>query len=109
MGVDVVLVVATNPGTGPRRRRVRPVAVFLDETGGFADLCRESGSAMLQRVDPYRTLILTSSEMEQFVAEIEAAKSHSDEGTKRAILTEIANLAVRCAQDCRTELHLEGD
>jgi len=45
----------------------------------------------------------------QFIAEIEAAKSHSDEGTKRAILTEIANLAVRCAQDCRTELHLEGD
>ncbi|MFI5665134.1 hypothetical protein [Streptomyces sp. NPDC051684] len=64
---------------------------------------------MLNRVDPYRTQILTSAEMPQFLSEIDATGDLVEEQPERDILGKIRELAERCAEAASLELHLQGD
>ncbi|MFJ8918575.1 hypothetical protein B046DRAFT_03596 [Streptomyces sp. LamerLS-316] len=109
MGVDAVLMRVEQPGTGPRRRRLTQVDVFVDEADLFARLCTASGLPMLSRVDPYGTLVLTAVEMSQLLSEIDATRRGVTEASQRAALDEVGRLARICQEDSSTELRLEGD
>ncbi|MEU6367601.1 hypothetical protein ABZ876_18125 [Streptomyces sp. NPDC046931] len=109
MGVDVVLKQVSQPGTSPKRRRLQQVDAVLDGSDVFARICESSNLPMLNRVDPYGTLILTAQDMPQFLSEVDAVTSSVDRGTDRDILTAIRSLAQQCAAEASMELHLEGD
>jgi hypothetical protein len=65
---------------------------------------------MMGRVDPYGSLVLTSQEMEQFIAEIDSIRDGENlNSTAVAVLTEVKRLAVICMNDSALELHLDGD
>jgi hypothetical protein len=59
-------------------------------------------------VDPYRDLILTPAEMEQFTAEAEALIAGVDEGCATR-LRRVLEMARQCQATPATELHLQGD
>ncbi|WP_405063900.1 hypothetical protein OG474_20265 [Kribbella sp. NBC_01505] len=105
MGVDVLLLRVDRAGTSPKRRRLVQLAVLGDPDDVFAGLCARSDLPMLGRVDPYGDLVLTTSEMPQFLAEL--AAEHARE--PQELLTGIRQLAERCAAEPGTELHLVGD
>ncbi|WP_061295421.1 hypothetical protein [Herbidospora cretacea] len=109
MGVDVTIMRVTRPGSSPRRRRLDPVDAFLDVRDVFADVCRESRLPMVRRADPYGSLILTSAEMPQFVAELTQTLARTEDASVRSVVTEILRLGELCAADADLELHLEGD
>ncbi|MEN3535848.1 hypothetical protein AAH991_12095 [Microbispora sp. ZYX-F-249] len=71
MGVDVVLMRVEQRGTSPKRRTLAPVAVAPDPEEVFVRLvARVRGRGthpMLERVDPYGSLILSPAEMPQFL------------------------------------------
>ncbi|MEG8281213.1 MULTISPECIES: hypothetical protein [unclassified Streptomyces] len=81
----------------------------LDGSDLFARICESSNLPMLNRVDPYGTLILTSQDMPQFLSEVDVERSSVDGDSERNILTAIRGLAERCADEVSMELHLEGD
>ena len=108
MGVDVVLMRVTSQGTSPKRRRRSQLAVIGDERDVTARKFRDSGKPMLSRVDPYGDLILSSAEMEQFIAEAAPLVIGANEADA-AHLGRILELARRCRDDSGTELHFQGD
>jgi hypothetical protein len=108
MGVDVVLMKVRQPGTSPRRRSVTRVDAVLDPAGVFVGICRDSELPMLRRADPYGTLVLTSAEMPQLVAELDTTRQRLH-GAGWEIVTAVLALAERCLADRTTELHLDGD
>jgi hypothetical protein len=63
---------------------------------------------MLSRVDPYRDLILSPAEMEQFTSEAGSLIARTDEAGA-ALICRVPELARRCRDDPGTELHLQGD
>src|SRR5690349_4232711 len=69
VGVDVVLNAVDQPGTSPRRRRLTQLDAVPDSRDVFAGICGRSKLPMLRRVDPYGDLILTPSDMHQFMEE----------------------------------------
>jgi hypothetical protein len=108
MGIDVALMEVSQQGTSPRRRRVRQRAVVIDRDDFFVSICRGSGKPMLSRADPYGDLVLTQSEMDQFIAEIKSLISES--GVLNVDrLRQIVDLASKCRDDPNSELHLQGD
>jgi hypothetical protein len=109
MGVDVVLIQVERSGTSPKRRRLTQVDAVLDGSDLFARICERSNLPMLNRVDPYGTLILTSQDVSQFLSEIDAERNSVDGDSGCDILTAIRRLAERCADEASMELHLEGD
>jgi hypothetical protein len=109
VGVDVVLNEVSQPGTSSRRRRLTQVGVVPDPGEVFVRLCVRSSLPMLQRVDPYGDLVLTSVEMSQFIAELEQELAATVTTEERAVLSAARRLAERCAADSSTELHLLGD
>ncbi|RAJ84959.1 hypothetical protein K377_03440 [Streptomyces sp. PsTaAH-137] len=96
-------------GTSPKRRRLTTVDFARDAADLFSALCANSGLPMLNRVDPYRTRILTSADMPQFISEIDATCDLTVERATRDILQRIRSLAARCAEAGNFELHLVGD
>lgn len=108
MGVDVALMEVSQHGTSPRRRRLRQVTAVIDRQDFFARRFPDSGKPMLSRVDPYKDLILTSSEMAQFIDEIEPLIADSS-GEEAERLREVIELARRCQASQNLELHLQGD
>ncbi|MEU1122841.1 hypothetical protein ABZ371_04460 [Streptomyces sp. NPDC005899] len=109
MGVDVVLTRVTRRGTSPAKRQLTTVGVVQDEADLFAGLCVSSRLPMLNRVDPYRTRVLTSADMPQFIAEIDATGGLVEGPRERSLLARIRELAERCAEAGSLELHLHGD
>lgn len=109
MGVDVVLKRVSQPGTSPRRRSLTQAEVILDSSDLFARICAQSNLPMLSRVQPYGTLILTTDEMPQFIAEIDSTQLTVDDERQHALLAGIRELAERCAREESMEIHLEGD
>ncbi|MGW6362144.1 hypothetical protein ACWFR5_45005 [Streptomyces sp. NPDC055092] len=109
MGVDVVLMQVTQRGTSPKKRRLTPVDLVQDGGDVFAGLCVNSSLPMLNRVDPYRTRILTSTDMPQFVFEVDATRDLVTDQRERDILKKIRELAERCSATAGLELHLQGD
>lgn len=108
MGVDVVLMRVTQDGTSPKRRRRSPLAMVADEGDDLAQAFTQSGMPMLSRVYPYKDLILTAAEMEQFMQEAESLIAGADV-TCAARLRQVLGLARRCRNEPGTELHLQGD
>ncbi|MFE6888114.1 hypothetical protein [Streptomyces sp. NPDC057694] len=89
MGVDVMLMQVTQGGTSPKKRRLTTVDFTRDRADLFSTLCVNSGLPMLNRVDPYRTRILTSADMPQFLSEIDATCDLTVEQGERDILQKI--------------------
>ncbi|MFZ3566704.1 hypothetical protein ACOKM5_06990 [Streptomyces sp. BH097] len=109
MGIDVVLMQVTQRGTSPKKRRLTRVECVQDGADLFSGLCVTSGLPMLNRVDPYRTRILTPADMPQFISEVEATCDLVKGQQERDILERICELAERCAEAAGLELHLQGD
>ncbi|WP_264030335.1 hypothetical protein [Cellulosimicrobium sp. SH8] len=108
MGVDVTLALVVQEGTSPRRRSTSSVAVVPDDGDALARVLPTSGLPMLARVDPYRDVVLSSSEMEQRLDELRVLVSRSARSDV-AVLDRVVALAERCRRDPRTELRFEGD
>ncbi len=64
---------------------------------------------MLSRVDPYGTLILSSSEMDQFISEIEVEFLRVDDPSVREFLKSVLRLARECREKEEMRLRLDGD
>ncbi|MEU8356361.1 hypothetical protein AB0C27_10160 [Nonomuraea sp. NPDC048882] len=64
---------------------------------------------MLERVDPYGDLILTSEEMPQFLAELDYLAGLAETAGEHDVLANVARLAAICREDAVLELHLVGD
>ncbi|MGW5733420.1 MULTISPECIES: hypothetical protein [Streptomyces] len=109
MGVDVKLMRVTRRGTSPKNRRLTQVDSVQDWADLFSGLCVASALPMLNRVDPYRSQILTSAEMPQFISEVDATRDLVQNQQVRDILQRIRQLAERCAESSDLELHLQGD
>lgn len=109
MGIDVVLMQVTQRGTSPKKRRLTTVEFVQDGADLFSGLCVNSSLPMLNRVDPYRTQILTPADMPQFISEVEATCDLVKGQQERDILEKIRELAERCAEAASLELHLQGD
>jgi hypothetical protein len=109
MGVDVVLMQVVQRGTSPKKRRLTPVQFVQDEADLFSNLCVHSSLPMLSQVDPYRTQILTSADMHQFIAEVDATRALTAEEREQELLHQIRRLAERCSEIPGLEIHLQGD
>ncbi|MEW9527749.1 hypothetical protein [Microbispora sp. NPDC049125] len=111
MGVDAVLVRVEQHGTSPKRRKLAPIAVAPDPKDVFVRLVgqvRGRGThPMLERVDPYGSLILSPAEMPQFLAELARLPTSAAQDVEA--IRRLEDLARRCAADPATELHLDGD
>lgn len=109
MGVDVVLAEVSQLRTSSKRRRVTSLEVLSDRYEAFVRICARSSLPMLRRVNPYGDLILTPAEVPQFIAEIDEELVAADAAPEREFLNSARRLALRCAGDPSTELHLVGD
>lgn len=106
MGVDIALFRIDQKGTSSRHRKYERIGVYYDRGDRFARACEATSLPMLSRVDPVGSLVLTPAEMDQLVAELTELASVSG---SPGFLTEILDLAAKCASDPATELHLDGD
>ncbi|MCX5186682.1 hypothetical protein [Streptomyces sp. NBC_00268] len=109
MGVDVILMQINQKGTSPKRRQMEVLGIVPDGSDSFARMCAESETPMLQRVDPYGSLVLTAQQMEQFVQEAGLLRGRTASTPNISQLEQIKILAERCMGDSSLELHLEGD
>lgn len=104
MGVDAVLA-----RHGPRDKKTRRptrenVAYYIDKGDRFVSDCEGTTLPMLIRVKPYGSLVLSSSEMPQFIDEVRRL------GNGGAPYVEpLVALAEQCSQDPNLWLHLDGD
>ncbi|WP_353944295.1 hypothetical protein ABII15_23675 [Streptomyces sp. HUAS MG91] len=105
----MLLMQVAQRGTSPKSRRLTMVDFVQDGADLFSTLCVNSSLPMLARVDPYRTRILTSADMPQFLSEIDATCDFVMGQEERDVLEKIRGLAERCAEAASLELHLEGD
>ncbi|MEV6591629.1 hypothetical protein [Streptomyces acidicola] len=109
MGVDVLLMQVRIDGTSSKRHYRSVLDSVPDYSDVFAELCEKSDKPMLGRVDRYGSLLLTSMDMPQFIAEIDGLRSGVNSEERAAVLDEIGRLARRCGEQGNLELHLEGD
>ncbi|WP_146178707.1 hypothetical protein [Nonomuraea fuscirosea] len=113
MGVDAVLMRVERRGTSPKRRRLTPMATALDHDDAFVrlvDQIRGRGTnPMLERIDPYRSLILTSVEMPQFLQELARLRLLAMTTEDLRVVREFEDLARECATNPMLQLHLDGD
>jgi hypothetical protein len=112
VGIDVTLCRRDRPGTGPRRESTRPIALVYggDEFDSLLELVWAHGRMpMLDRLDPVRSVVLTSADMPQLVTELDAAQALADTDTQRQYLATVRALARVCAGDKALELHFDGD
>ncbi|WP_329328775.1 hypothetical protein [Streptomyces luteogriseus] len=107
--MDVTLVHVEQQGSSPRRRRTSQVDSVLDLHDKFARLCGSSMLPMLSRVDPYGTLILSSSEMDQFISEIEVEFLRVEDPVMKDFLKSALRLARECREEEEMKLRLDGD
>ncbi|MFE6888028.1 hypothetical protein [Streptomyces sp. NPDC057694] len=105
----MLLMQVAQRGTSPKKRRLTTVDFVPDGADLFSVVCANSSLPMLARVDPYRTRILTSADMPQFLSEIDATCDLVMGQGERDLLKQIRGLAERCAEAASLELHLEGD
>jgi hypothetical protein len=109
MGVDVLLMRVHKAGSGPKRHLRTVIDSVGDSKDIFAQFCEASRKPMLQRVKPNGSLVLTTLDMPQFIAEIESLRKPAVSAAQKALLDDIERLARTCGDDRTLELHLEGD
>ena len=99
-------------GTSPRRRRSVELAVG-DTRFRFVqavERSRHSGSTpMLDRIDPYGTLELSSDEMPQFLSELDPMLAAAVDDREHQVIEAVRGLAERCRDDRHLALRLVGD
>jgi hypothetical protein len=108
MPLDILLVAVSQRGTSSRRRTLKTLAAACDTEGELVRLATASGRPLLAKIDPHGDLVLTSSEVDQLVAELRSLDGTAS-GAAARIVDEVVGLAERCAADATTELHLIGD
>ncbi|MFF3063697.1 hypothetical protein ACFVQ3_03990 [Oerskovia sp. NPDC057915] len=108
MALDILLVAVSQRGSSTRHRTVATLAAATDNDGELVRRCATSGRPMLTKIDPYGDLVLTSSEMEQLIAELRSLDGGTH-GQASGIVAEVRELAARCAADRARELHFVGD
>ncbi|MEK8228996.1 hypothetical protein NKG05_28125 [Oerskovia sp. M15] len=108
MPLDILLVAVSQKGTSSRHRSLKTLAAACDTDDELVRRCAAGGRPMLAKITPYRDLMLTSSEMEQLVAELRSLDV-SASGSAVRIVDEVVALAERCAADATTELHFICD
>lgn len=64
---------------------------------------------MLERIDPYGSLQLSSAEMDQFMAELATLKRREKARPHDVLLGQIEQLARRCSADSDLQLRIDGD
>ncbi|MEV4703429.1 hypothetical protein [Actinoplanes sp. NPDC049316] len=112
MGLDVELLRIEQTGTCPRRRQSVEVAVVADTGFRFAgavERAQHMGSTpMLDRIDLYGTLELSSDEMAQLLDELNQMLEASID-REREVLEAVHRLAVRRRADRNLALRFVGD
>jgi hypothetical protein len=96
-------------GSNASRWRQEHLEVVLDKGDHFAELCGGCALPMLERVDPYGSLVLTSEEMEQFLAELAVLQRRETAGPHRVLLERVERLASECATSTDLQLRIDGD
>jgi hypothetical protein len=113
VGLDVELVRIEQVGTSPRRRQSVELAVVGDTRFRFAESverAQHGGSTpMLDRIDLYGTLELSSNEMPQFLDELSQLLAIAVNDQEREVLEAVQRLAERCRDDSNLALRLVGD
>ncbi|MEV8508226.1 hypothetical protein AB0368_25885 [Actinoplanes sp. NPDC051475] len=113
MGLDVELFTFEQEGTSPRRRRSVELAVIGDTRFRFAqavERAQHCGSTpMLDRIDPYGVLELSSDEMPQFLSELNQMLAAAVDDRDRQVLEAVRSLAERCRDDRHLSRRLVGD
>lgn len=64
---------------------------------------------MLQRIDPWDDVTLTSSEMPQFLDELDYLRTLAEDDVERDALDELVAMGRLCAEDAGLELLFAGD
>ncbi|MEU7750896.1 hypothetical protein [Micromonospora sp. NPDC049171] len=112
MGVDVELIRIEQQGTSPRRRHESQVAAIGDVDFHLAAVLervqRQGRTPMLDRIDPYGLLELTSVEMPQFLSELGVLVESEGAGEEK-ILDAVRRLAERCRDSATLCLRFVGD
>jgi hypothetical protein len=109
MGIDVALMQVTQRGTSPKGRTVRRIETFFDDHDIFSSMCQSSGLPTLTRATPHGLLILTPTEMDQLVSELDQLIRQTRDREKQGTLSNVRELAERCRDLKFGELHFEGD
>jgi len=109
VGADVILVRLHRSGSNPSRWRQEHLEAVLDTRHLFAELWSGCGLPMLERIDPYGSLVLSSTEMDQFMVELSALRQREEARTSGELLDRIEQLALRCSDDSDLQLRIDGD
>ncbi|MDH2429678.1 hypothetical protein [Sphaerisporangium sp. TRM90804] len=113
MGVDAVLMRVEQQGTSPRRRSLTAVGTAVDRNDALVRLVDQtrgrSATPMLQRLDPYGSVIFSSAEMPQFLEELTRLEALAETSEELRVIQAFEELAHECAADPTLELHLDGD
>jgi hypothetical protein len=96
-------------GSNSSRWRQEHLEVVLDDGDHFAELCSGCGLPMLERVDPYGSLVLSSEEMEQFLAELAVLRRQETARPHQVLLDQVGRLASECATGRDLQLRIDGD
>lgn len=81
-----------------------------DEFDSLLELLWVHGrTPLLSRLDPVRSVVLTSADMAQLVDELETASDLANTDAQRQYLATMRALARVCADDRGLELHFDGD
>jgi hypothetical protein len=113
VGLDVELVQIEQVGTSPRRRKSVGVAAVGDTRFRFAEAverAQHKGSTpMLDRIDVYGLLELSSDEMPQFLGELDQLLTAATSDQECEVLKAVHRLGERCRADRNLTLRLVGD
>ncbi|MEU4334780.1 hypothetical protein AB0F59_09155 [Micromonospora lupini] len=113
MGVDVELIRVEQQGTSPRRRRDSQVTMVGDVLSLFTSVLervqRHGRTPMLDRIDPYGLLELTSVEMPQFLSELDVLVEQAESAGEEKVLAAVRRLAETCRDDKALCLRFVGD
>ncbi|MFC7532339.1 hypothetical protein [Actinoplanes sp. GCM10030250] len=113
MGLDGELFAFEQQDTGPRRRRTIELAVVGDTRFRFAEAVERAqhrgSTPMLDRIDLYGTLELSSDEMPQFLSELEQMPAAAVDDGEHQLIEAVRSLAERCRDDRGLALRLVGD
>ncbi|GAA4609242.1 hypothetical protein GCM10023107_90660 [Actinoplanes octamycinicus] len=113
VGLDVELFMFEQEGTSFQRRRSVELATVGDTGFRFAQAVeraqRRRSTPMLDRIDPYGAMELSSGEMPQFLSELDQMLTAAVDQGERKVIEAVRNLAERCSNDQNLALRLVGD